>query len=44
MDAKDLYTARKRDIAALLDWMDLEMQKHAEYVEAAGVDLSLIHI
>ena len=38
MDAKDLYTSRKRDIAAVLDWLELELDKQAEYAEKEGVD------
>lgn len=38
MEAKDLYTHRKRDIAALLDWISLEVDQHAEYAETEGVD------
>ena len=38
MDAKELYTSRKRDVAALLDWLELELGQHADYAEAEGVD------
>lgn len=31
MDAKELYTRRKKDIAALLDWISLEVDQHAEW-------------
>jgi len=36
VDAKELYTNRKRDIAALLDWLSLEVDKAAEYAEKEG--------
>jgi hypothetical protein len=38
MDAKELYMSRKRDVAALLDWLELELGHHADYAEAEGVD------
>ena len=38
MDAKTLYTGRKADIAALLDWLSLETDRHAAYAETEGVD------
>ena len=37
MDAKTLYTGRKADIAALLDWISLEVDKHAEYAQREGL-------
>ena len=37
MEAKDVYTSRKRDIAALLDWISLEADRHAEYAEKEGL-------
>ena len=37
MDAKTLYTDRKTDIAALLDWLELEVGKHADYAEQEGL-------
>ena len=39
MDTGELYTSRRRDIAALLDWISLEVDKHAEYAEKEGQDL-----
>jgi hypothetical protein len=38
MEAKELYTNRKRDVAALLDWLELELGQHADYAETEGVD------
>ena len=37
MDAKTLYAGRKADIAALLDWISLEVDKHAEYAQLEGL-------
>jgi len=37
VDAKELYTSRKRDIAALLDWLELELIEHAAYAEKEGL-------
>lgn len=39
-EAKDVYTSRKRDIAALLDWLELELDKHAEYAQKEGLTLA----
>ena len=38
MDAKKMYVSRKRDIAPLLDWLQLELGQHADYPETEGVD------
>ena len=35
--AHRLYTSRKRDIAALLDWLELELGHHTEYAAKEGV-------
>jgi len=35
--AHQLYQGRKRDIAALLDWISLEVDQHAEYAEKEGL-------
>jgi len=40
MDAKDVYTGRRRDIAALLNWISLEVEQHAAYAEKEGVDFA----
>jgi len=37
-EAKDVYTSRKRDVAALLDWISLEVDQHAEYAEKEGLN------
>jgi len=37
MDAKTLYAGRKADIAALLDWLELEVGKAAEYALKEGL-------
>jgi len=37
VNAKELYTSRKRDIAALLDWLELEVIEHAAYAEKEGL-------
>ena len=36
MDAKELYTNRKRDIAALFDWLSLETDQHERYAKEEG--------
>jgi len=36
VDAKELYTSRKRDIAALLDWLSLETNQHERYAKEEG--------
>ncbi len=36
--AATVYGSRRADIAALLDWLDIELDKSAEYVEKEGVD------
>ncbi len=36
--AHRLYVSRKRDVAALLDWLELELQQHAAYAAKEGVD------
>jgi len=36
VEAKDLYENRRRDIAALLGWLDLEVDQHAAYAETEG--------
>ena len=36
--AHKLYLSRKRDVAALLDWLELELGQHADYAETEGVD------
>jgi len=35
--AHQLYMSRKRDIAALLDWLELELQEHSNYAEKEGL-------
>ena len=37
-EVNGVYTSRKRDIAALLDWLELELDKHAEYAEKEGLN------
>jgi hypothetical protein len=36
-EAEALYTQRKRDIAAVLDWLELELEKHDEYARKEGL-------
>ncbi len=36
--AHKTYVSMKRDVAALLDWLELEIQEHAAYAETEGVD------
>ncbi len=33
-----LYTSRRHEVAALLDWLQLELDKHAEFAAKEGVD------
>jgi len=37
MGARELHTSRKRDIAALLDWLELELREHSSYAEKEGL-------
>ena len=37
VNANDLYAARRRDITALLDWLGLEVDKHADYAGEEGL-------
>jgi len=38
--ASDLYTQRREDIARLLDWLDLELDKHQTAATASPGDWS----
>ena len=38
MNPKQLYMSRKHDIAALLGWLELELDEHAAYAEKEGID------
>jgi len=35
-----LYTSRKRDVAALIDWLELELGHHTEYAAKEGLSHS----
>jgi hypothetical protein len=36
--AHTLYLDRKRDVAALLDWLELELQQHTAYAAKEGIN------
>ena len=38
MNPKQLYASHTRDVAALLDWLELELDEHAACAEKEGVD------
>jgi hypothetical protein len=37
------YALRRREIARLLDWLEIEVGKHAEYVDIEGVTGDHVH-
>jgi hypothetical protein len=38
LSAETIYRSRRRDVAALLDWLEIEVGQHAAYAEQEGVD------